>query len=402
MDEIFEIRDACKTPIELLKSSAFTKYLNIYKKKFISELEGRKDSAQKKEIIHKIEFIKAIKPSTFVNILMDGKPMSGDELMQNRQNVKFIDGSFHHYRKKSYTRLIKLHDEILNSEERSESIKDRITERASKLNDLILETRRILLTKVGLNIGVRRSQGLECQPNVTCGEISGKHIDLPKSYSKLNQVPLTTHADMRTGIHYTTHANKRAFPFFSLNHNPYKNENFNPDEYVAIPFEVGKWNILAYIHKSRGCIELEPGLLNLFPFSKVRKLSGKRPDGVFIFGCPHSNMDDLGYYFDKENRILVGLIPNLDDCKYFGYGKKPILTLHNVLCILNDEMPLHCGCTRYVVRFDSKTDEPYIFDSFIKADDMGRASLLNGGEEKKNHPIFFWNRNGSIRMLGWF
>ena len=92
MDEIFEIRDACKTPIELLKSSAFTKYLNIYKKKFISELEGRKDSAQKKEIIHKIEFIKAIKPSTFVNILMDGKPMSGDELMQSRQNVKFIDG----------------------------------------------------------------------------------------------------------------------------------------------------------------------------------------------------------------------------------------------------------------------------------------------------------------------
>ena len=402
MDEIFEIRDACKTPIELLKSSAFTKYLNIYKKKFISELEGRKDSAQKKEIIHKIEFIKAIKPSTFVNILMDGKPMSGDELMQNRQNVKFIDGSFHHYRKKSYTRLIKLHDEILNSEERSESIKDRITERASKLNDLILETRRILLTKVGLNIGVRRSQGLECQPNVTCGEISGKHIDLPKSYSKLNQVPLTTHADMRTGIHYTTHANKRAFPFFSLNHNPYKNENFNPDEYVAIPFEVGKWNILAYIHKSRGCIELEPGLLNLFPFSKVRKLSGKRPDGVFIFGCPHSNMDDLGYYFDKENRILVGLIPNLDDCKYFGYGKKPILTLHNVLCILNDEMPLHCGCTRYVVRFDSKTDEPYIFDSFIKADDMGRASLLNGGEEKKIIPYFFGTETGAFACLDGF
>ena len=41
-----------------------------------------------------------------------------------------------------------------------------------KLSDLIIETRRILLTKVGLNVGVRRSQGLECQPNVSCGEIS--------------------------------------------------------------------------------------------------------------------------------------------------------------------------------------------------------------------------------------
>ena len=81
-------------------------------------------------------------------------------------------------------------------------------------------------------------------------------------------------------------------------------------------------------------------------------------------------MDDLGYYHDKANNILVGLIPGLDECQYFGYGKKPMLTLHNVLCILNGELPLHCGATRYVVKFDEKTDQPYIFDSFIKADDM--------------------------------
>ena len=96
--------------------------------------------------------------------------------------------------------------------------------------------------------------------------------------------------------------------------------------------------------------------------------------------------DDLGYYYDKENKLLIGLIPNIDDCKYFGYGKKPILTLHNVLCILNDHLPLHCGCTRYVVRFDSKTNEPYIADSFIKADDMGRASLIYGKNESVKNP----------------
>ena len=141
------------------------------------------------------------------------------------------------------------------------------------MNNLILDTRRKLLSKVDFGIGVRNSQGLECQPNVTCGEISGNTIKLPESYSILNKVPLTTHADMRTGIHYTTHANKRAFPFFSLDHNPFKNETFSPEQYVAIPFEVGSWNIIAYIHKSRGCIELEPGLLNLFPFFKSEKIS---------------------------------------------------------------------------------------------------------------------------------
>ena len=54
--------------------------------------------------------------------------------------------------------------------------------------------------------------------------VSGNNIDLPGTYSSLNEVPITTHADMRTGIHYTTHANKRAFPFFALKHNPFKNE----------------------------------------------------------------------------------------------------------------------------------------------------------------------------------
>tara|TARA_B100000949_G_C14287175_1_gene454921 strand:+ start:2189 stop:4126 length:1938 start_codon:yes stop_codon:yes gene_type:complete len=407
MEEILEIRDGCETPLQLLKSKAFAQYLNIYKKQFIKELKLREDTEQKEEVRHKIEFIKAIKPATFIDILEGVTPFSGDELMKHRQSVRFIDGSFHHYRTKSYTRLVRLHNEILSTEESVESIKDKITTKAHKLSDLILETRRILLIRVGFNEGVRRTQGLECHPNVTCGEISGKHIDFPNTYSKLSHVPITTTADMRTGIHYTTHANKRAFPFNALDHNPYKKNKFNPEEYVAIPFEVGKWNILTYIHKSRGCIEMEPGLLNLFPFSDVKKLAGNKPDGIFIFGCPHSSMDDLGYFFDKKNNILVGLIPNIDDCKYFGYGKKPILTLHNVLCILNDQLPLHCGCTRYVVRFDSKTDEPYIFDSFVKADDMGRASLQNGNKKTMTQhadsvPYFFGTETGAFACLDGF
>mgnify|MGYP003326763952 CR=1 FL=1 len=117
-------------------------------------------------------------------------------------------------------------------------------------------------------------------------------------------------------------------------------------------------------------------------------------------------MEDLGYYYDKKNDLLVGLVPNLEECKYFGYGKKPILTLHNVLCILNDHLPLHCGCTRYVVRFDSKTDEPYIFDSFIKADDMGRATLLNGKNKSSTNgletPYFFGTETGAFACLDGF
>ena len=48
-------------------------------------------------------------------------------------------------------------------------------------------------------------------------------IKLPKSYTNLNKVPLTTRADSgEQYVHYTTHANKRAFPLFALNKNPIK------------------------------------------------------------------------------------------------------------------------------------------------------------------------------------
>ena len=396
MEEILEIRDGCSTPVQLLKSKAFAQYLDIYKKQFIKELKNRENTDLKEDVLHKIEYIESIGPEAYISIIEAATPLSGDELRDARDSVKFIDGAFHHYRTKSYTRLVRLHNEVLENGIDAEEIKDKVSTKADKLSELIIETRRILLIRAGLGEGVRRTQGLECHPNVAVGEISGHYVSLPGDYSNLNQVPVTTAADMRTGVYYTTHANKRAFPFFALDHNPVKNDSFKPEDYVAIPFEIGAWNILCYIHKTRGYIEIEPGLLNLFPFSKIDNITKKQPDGIFVLGCPNSDMKDLGYYHDKENDILVGLIPGLDECQYFGYGKKPMLTLHNVLCILKGDLPLHCGATRYVVRFDEKTNEPYIFDSFIKADDMGRATLEN------DVPYFYGTETGAFCCLDGF
>ena len=52
MEEILEIRDTCKTPIQLLQSNAFEKYLDVYKKLFIRQLKFRENTDQKEEIRH--------------------------------------------------------------------------------------------------------------------------------------------------------------------------------------------------------------------------------------------------------------------------------------------------------------------------------------------------------------
>jgi hypothetical protein len=56
MEEILEIRDGCSTPSQLLKSKAFAKFLNIYKKQFIKELKDRENTDSYQSLVGKLHF----------------------------------------------------------------------------------------------------------------------------------------------------------------------------------------------------------------------------------------------------------------------------------------------------------------------------------------------------------
>ena len=73
MTEILEIRDGCQTPLELLTSQTFNKYLDIYKQKFLSELKSREQSEQKDEILHKKNFVEQIYSDIFIEIFKSSK-----------------------------------------------------------------------------------------------------------------------------------------------------------------------------------------------------------------------------------------------------------------------------------------------------------------------------------------
>ena len=126
MSEILEIRDGCQTPLELLTSQTFNKYLDIYKQKFLSELKSESSPNKQDEILHKKKILLNKSIQIYLSKFLNLKIF----LMQNYQftkSIRFLEGLFHHFRKKSYTRLIKLHNEILSSKESAESIKkDRI------------------------------------------------------------------------------------------------------------------------------------------------------------------------------------------------------------------------------------------------------------------------------------
>jgi len=401
MKQILEIRDGCNTPGQLLRSLAFARYLKIYKQEFIADLETRSER-RRDEAHHKIDFIKKVSTRDLIKILETDDFANSSNKEKCRELIRFMDGAFHHYRGSAYSRLVRLQNDVVSTGlETTQTVKNKVTDKAHRLADLILETRRQLLDKVNLDQGVRRTPGMDASPNITAGEISGHYFNYPADYSILAHVPLTVAADMKTGVDYSTPSNKRAKPFYELQHNPIQLGKFNVDDWVSVPLQVGTSLIITFIHKSRGCIEMEPGLLNLFPFAKIEDItSDRKPDGVFFFGDPNAQEKDLGYYYDKDAELLIGVVPNIDELKYFGYAKKPILTLHNVLAILNGDLPLHCGCTRYVVRFDR--DTPYIAEMLIKADDMGKISLLKLDNDQVTRPIFCGTETGAFACLDGF
>lgn len=401
MESILEIKDSCETPEQLLRSYAFARYLKIYKKEYLEDLEkkGEKHSQEAKQ---KMDLIANLTLKDILKIFE--REATGKELERDRAIARFLDGCYHHYRNKSFSRLVRLNNDIVTTgAESQKSLKSKVSDKAENLSELIILTRRKLLDRVGLGHGVSRSSATDASPNVTAGEISGHYGNIPSDYSKLAHTNLTVTADIKTGVHYETSVNKRAFPFYELEKNPLNLDNFNPDDWVAVPLSVGKWLIIAYIHKSRGCIEMEPGLLNLFPFYKVDKdFVNKKPDGLFFFGYPKAKKEELGFYRDKKNDLLIGMVPAFPEYGYFGYCKKPILTLHNVLAITKGDFPLHCGCNRYVVGFDKDTNEPFISEIFIKADDMGKAEFYKSENDKFKRLKFYGTEIGAFACLDGF
>jgi hypothetical protein len=404
MEQILEIREGCTTPEQLVKSLAFSHFLKIYKNEFIQCLSAKeKLTAENKKKIQKINKITA---RDFLDILEHPAYEKGKTFEDAKSLVKFIDGAFHHYRGTGYSRFVRLQNNIVangqETLETADTVKDRVSKKADMLSNLLLDSRRRILDKVHLDGGVRRTHGMEASSNITAGEISGHYVNLPADYLTLAHVPVTIAADIQTGIDYSTPSNKRAYPFYELEHNPLNTNKLVSEEWVCIPLKVGDLVIMAYIHKSRGSIEMEPGLMNLFPFAEVADFTeDKHPDGLFFFGDPRAEFKDLGYHWDEKNQILVGLVPNMDELKYFGYAKKPVLTLHNVLAIRNGQIPLHCGCTRYVVGFDEETDEPYVEEMLVKADDMGKIRLQK--DTKGNmYPEFFGTETGAFACLDGF
>ncbi len=122
-------------------------------------------------------------------------------------------------------------------------------------------------------------------------------------------------------------------------------------EWLGIPIKVGKVKMLVYTQKQH--IAMLTGLLNLFKMAEFEEMNGG-VDGVVFFGVPMDFVDEGEergvVYQDPDTGMYIGIVPSSEETDYFGYMKKMILTVHNLLQIDRGNLPLHGAVARIVLK----------------------------------------------------
>lgn len=224
----------------------------------------------------------------------------------------------------------------------------------------------------------------------------------PGLYEKLEGIPVIRQALIYPPLVLNPPMNKRTGSFERLDKNPLEKVEINKEDWLCYPAQVGPLAIYIFFH--RHFYELGFSLSNLFELVEDDNL-GTKPDAVYLFGVEESQIKDLAdfptvFYDDVENDLMIAAVPNADRFGYFGYLKKMVLTLHNIIMMKRGRWPFHGALVNIkLVGGEDATvlmvgdtgagksetlealrilGQKYIRDMTIIADDMGSVELKSG------------------------
>lgn len=223
------------------------------------------------------------------------------------------------------------------------------------------------------------------------------------SYAALKDIFVISQVLIYPPMIFKTPMNKRAGVFTRSPQNPLDKLELDPQNWLCYPARVGPLLIMVYFPLD--FFELGFALSNLFELADEHDLQ-RKPDAIYLYGVPPQQALDVDgnhtiFYDDEANDMLVGAVPCKDEFAYFGYLKKMILTLHNIIQIKDGFLPFHGAMVQITV----KGRRPYavliigdtgagksesiealrliageeVEDLLIIADDMGSLSIQSDG-----------------------
>lgn len=219
-----------------------------------------------------------------------------------------------------------------------------------KLKNMILQAyRRIEMSILGEWPKVYRQVPAAADASIMIRQFDKNY---PEIYKDLNKIPFITQVMIETPYITYTKSNKRDGFFEEVYENPILNTNINYPHFFCYPAKVGDNLIFIYFH--RDLLTHGVSASNLFELADVKEIEEKTPDAIYIYGPKDEGERKNSFYYDKENKLYVGYIAYSDKIDYFGYLKKMVLTLNNVINIKKEYLPIH-GAGLSVVLQNNKT-----------------------------------------------
>ena len=212
--------------------------------------------------------------------------------------------------------------------------------------------------------------------------------DCPQDYGFLSDIGFIRLSVLEPPVILYPRKNYRKGKFVRVDRMGFEGMRFNAQEWFCYPAKVGTLLIHVFFHQDY--ISLGSSLLNLFELASDEEIS-RRPDGVLIFGLPQNIMgkEPTVFWEDEKNNMAVGAIAKSAEVDYFGYFKKMMLTLHNVIMMRRGGMPVHGAMARIALR-DGKTANVVIMgDSGAGKSECLEAFRVLADKYIKNIDIIF-------------
>ncbi len=177
-------------------------------------------------------------------------------------------------------------------------------------------------------------------------------------------VPFVWSVIFEPPVIFYTNSNKRKGIFPIVNERVLSKVNLGKGNWYAMPLHVGDLIIYTYVSSEYLCHAA--GLANLFEIATPDEL--KVPDGMVIFGASSKNIGkNFGENFRNgvvfKDELYTGIIPATDENDYFGYAKKIVLTVHNLVKIDKWKLPIHGSLARIKLKNGKSATAMFVGDS---------------------------------------
>ena len=392
----------CETPKELFSSNLareiIQRYLNDLQERNAHALQIFKHSVITEEDIDKLIEILIYLQNLSINLIPQIVDGSENFIKHIDALEEFVDGLYNYWRR--FERFIMCESEGDSSDDRPYRTFNRTIETLMHLIRAIYRDIKENITGKHPNIYRQVFAGAEfatiAVPN---------YINLQSEYKdRLKGVPVIRQVLLYPPLILNPPMNKRRGNFIKVDENPWPYIQFREEEWFCYPAMVGAKLILVYIREN--FLGLGLSMCNLFKIAR-KEDTQRNPDAIFFYGVDKCDLDKFGlenpliFFHDKKNNLMVGAVPSDPEYGYFGYLKKTLLTLHNVLILQENNMPFHGALIQLVMRGGKKVNilmmgdsgagksetlqafrrlaNKYIQDLVVVADDMGSLQISKEG-----------------------